>query len=429
MASLATDLSLDCKAAVLFEYSITNIDVEKNTIEDIRTSLKKIRPFTSSIDEIPISDRTILRGHTLTSSKSESLDFCSAYGESGEAGLTFEVIVDCAGGYTFTTVINHTFDDILPPKCNIDLEISCEASDGGPCLPLSQSNECTFRPHFFDFVLSGGFCADSTHDQGSGSFVCVDGGDMTGYTDFFVVVEGIKSSENYFSGFVSPNEVFSVGHGSEVDSDIKAFIFSQRGGILLQTLRFQSSCSKNLSLGDIFGGITVVGFRDYTHNLTHRPDAVTPVHHLSYKINNQGANEIFLQNLIFHSKDNANGTVVRTETSTVGSTNSLSGVTPGFNIAFDDFEATATLKYRTLPDFNSRDCVATAEYKTSICARNNSGSKGSKTSSSKHCASKSSKSNMYPSSSGKGGKGSKSSKSSEGQGSESAKHPASVKSG
>jgi len=51
---------------------------------------------------------------------------------------------------------------------------------------------------------------------------------MTGYTDLFVVVEGIKSRDNYFSGFVSINEVFSVGHGSEVDSDIKAFIFSQR---------------------------------------------------------------------------------------------------------------------------------------------------------------------------------------------------------
>lgn len=139
----------------------------------------------------------------------------------------------------------------------------------------------------------------------------------------------------------------------------------------MQTLRFHSSCSKNLLLGDIFGGIKVVGIRDGTHNLTHHPGAVTPVHHLSYKINNQGANEIFLEHLIFHFKDNANVTVVPTESSTIGSSNSLSGITPGLNIAFNDFEATVTLKYRTLPVFNSRDCVATAEYKTSNCARKN----------------------------------------------------------
>jgi len=91
------------------------------------------------------------------SSKSESLNFCSTYGESDEAGLTFEVAVDCTGGYAFTTIIDYPFENISRPKCDTDLEISCEASDGGPCLPFPNQMNALFAPTILTSYLVEGF--------------------------------------------------------------------------------------------------------------------------------------------------------------------------------------------------------------------------------------------------------------------------------
>ena len=62
MKQVAADPLLNCKANVLLEYSITNIDVDKNTVLDIQISLNNVRPFASVIEDIPVQDRTILTG-------------------------------------------------------------------------------------------------------------------------------------------------------------------------------------------------------------------------------------------------------------------------------------------------------------------------------------------------------------------------------
>ena len=407
MKKVATDPLVGCKAKVLFGYSITNIDAVKNTVQDIHISLNKVRPFTSVIEEVPVQDRRILPGNTLTSSKSKYLDFCSTYEESGKDGLTFEVVVNCIDGRTFKSTIDYPFIRVPTPKCDADLQISCEASDGGPCLPRSNSQECTFRPHYFDFMLSGGLCAASKNNQDSSKFVCVDEGDMNEYTDLFVVVEGIKTKDNYFTGFVSTDEVFTVGRGSKVDSDMKVFIFSQRGGIPIQTFRFHSSCSKNLAMGDSFGGITIAGFRDDFHIVTHRPSDVASTYHLSYKIKNHSADAVFLRQLVFQFNDNEGISVVLRDSSTIGSKSYLSGITPGFNITSDDFEATATLKYGSLPSISSRDCLATAKFVASSCSIKHSKNSRSKSPRTKSCSGKTSKSRSKRSHSNKKSKGGK----------------------
>ena len=415
MKQVAADPLLNCKANVLLEYSITNIDVDKNTVLDIQISLNKVRPFASVIEDVPLQDRTILTGNTLTFSKSKYLDFCSTYEESGKDGLTFDVVVDCIGGRTFVSTVKYAFDEIPPPTCNADLQISCKASDDGPCHPRSNSHECTFRPHYFDFMLSGGLCASSKNDQDPSKFVCVDEGDMSEYAELFVVVEGIKTKDNYFAGFVSMGEVFTVGRGAKVDSDMKVYIFSQLGGIPIQTFRFHTSCSKNLSTGDVFGGIEIAGFRDDLRIVTHLPSAVAPIYYLSYEITNKGVNAVFLQHLIFHYNDYAGISVVPKD-SIIGSKDILSGITPGFNVTSDVFEVTATLDYGTLPGFNSRDCVASAKFVASSCSFKHPKSKGSKSSRTNSCSGKGSKGSTKSQSS-------KRSKSNRGKGAKSLNHP------
>ena len=404
MRKLAHDPSLDCKRLAVYEYSIANIGRASDSLNDIKIALNGDRPFISIIDELPEDDRSLLPGRTLTSSLTESLDFCAMY-----KGVSFEIAVECAGD-SFMATSNYDFDPIPPPTCDAKIELSCEASDGGPCVPRSKKKECTFRPHYFDFLLSGGLCAGSKNSQDSHKFECSDHGDVTDYSEFFVLIEGAKSGDVYFTGFVNRDETFVVGLGYRVDADMTVYILTQDGKIL-QQFYFDSSCSKNLALDDTFGAITVAGFRDDHDNITKSSVAEGPQYNVSYKIKNKGQNDIILKNLTLSCDDNEDTVIVPSYRTSIHPGGIFTDYTTEINITTNDFEAIANLRYETMPSFNSRVCLTTAKYNAPNCdgeySRNKSSKKKSRASA---CDGKVSKRN------GKGKGSYKSSKSGKGKG-------------
>ena len=68
----------------------------------------------------------------------------------------------------------------------------------------------------------------------------------------------------WFNNSVNLNSNFVLNLGGVENSELKADtwikIYASEGGALLQTVRFHTSCSKPLSIGDQFGAIMVMGF-------------------------------------------------------------------------------------------------------------------------------------------------------------------------
>eukprot|EP00557_Chaetoceros_sp_GSL56_P001182 CAMPEP_0176488648 /NCGR_PEP_ID=MMETSP0200_2-20121128/6830_1 /TAXON_ID=947934 /ORGANISM="Chaetoceros sp., Strain GSL56" /LENGTH=748 /DNA_ID=CAMNT_0017885663 /DNA_START=576 /DNA_END=2822 /DNA_ORIENTATION=+ len=397
MSRLSSDLSLQCTADVIIEYSITNIGKVEETLENIQTSFNSERPFVSVIDDLSLQARNLLPEKTVISSRRYSFDFCST---SEGSSLLFEIELDCTGGETYISSLNYSFDSIPTSECFVDLDISCETLDGGPCRRPSDTL-CTFRPFYFDFLLNGGICAESVNEQDSSKFTCMDHRDISSFTQVFIVVEGKKKTKHYFSGTVSRNEVFTIGIGSKIDSDLRVSIYSQLGGILIQTLQFHSSCSKSLSLGDTFGAITIAGFRDKSHDLTLAKVAsgLTSDYNIYYIISNTGQYDIQLEDLVFTSQGNRTIAVVKSGGATIKSADMTSGKVTIFNMSVSDFEISATLSYRTIPLFASKSCLAVDHYEVTGCSDKGSKSQGSKGSG--KCVGKGSKS----SSKGKKGRG------------------------
>lgn len=388
MSKLSSDLSLSCNKEIIVEYSITNVGKTDETVQNVKTSFNNERPF---VDDLSLQSRYILPAQTLISSQTHSFDFCAAYQESQESSLLFEIEVDCVNGETHLSSFQYAFESIPPSDCSADLEISCQTLDGRPCqLDREHGGLCTFRPFYFDFLLSGGVCSDSENEQGSDKFSCLDYDDISTYSQVYVVVYGLKKKHQYFSGMVSKNQVFTVGLGFKVESDMRVKIYSEPGGIMLQNFRFHSSCSKNLSLGDSYGAITIAGFRDDLHDITNHEltSIASNTYNLSYVITNRGQNEILIDEFRFSSNEDDTFAVVASHGTTIKPTKIITGLVPVFNVTLTDFETTATLRYRTLPVFASKNCVAVDHYEVSTCTSKQPKGKGSKSQKYTNCKGK-----------------------------------------
>ena len=75
--------------------------------------------------------------------------------------------------------------------------------------------------------------------------------------------EDLHKAKIYFEGDVNLGETFSIdatqAGRTKLRSNTYVHIFDLEGG-LLQTIKFHTSCSQPLPLGDEYGGIQLVGF-------------------------------------------------------------------------------------------------------------------------------------------------------------------------
>jgi hypothetical protein len=158
---------------------------------------------------------------------------------------------------------------------------------------------------------------------------------------------------------------------------------------------------KNLDLGDVFGAITIDGFRDDHRNVTRSSTAQEDEFKITYEVRNEGQNSISLADLVFSFADQETVTVP-VGGNTILPNSFQSGSTGGFNVTTDAFEALATLRYETLPSFNAQNCLETVRYKRPKCNIRYSKSKKSKKAYGKGGKGKSPKSYKSVGSKGKG---------------------------
>lgn len=128
---------------------------------------------------------------------------------------------------------------------------------------------CEERPAKFEFQYLGTKCSDSKNEQGE-KFTC--GNEARRKSDGKILISlptrsGAyikfigKDGVVYFKNWVRTGKTFRFHNkGNKFPSDMNVEIYS--GGdesFKLQSIRFHSSCSKNLSLGDVFGAVKLVG--------------------------------------------------------------------------------------------------------------------------------------------------------------------------
>lgn len=93
------------------------------------------------------------------------------------------------------------------------------------------------------------------------------------------IVGSNKSGNEYFSGEIDLNESFDMTAAGAGASKFSASTFitiysgdpSLQGSSLLQSIMVHTSCSKAIALGDVFGGVTLVGAEDVTGDMAELP--------------------------------------------------------------------------------------------------------------------------------------------------------------
>lgn len=263
MELIGRDISKQCEEQVVYKYVVRNIGTETDKITKVKTAINSARPFVYIGSSVPWKSRTLNPGQHLTATQDSFYNFCAAYNKN----LNFEVGIECADGNSKMFHPKISFEGSLP-SCDCNLQLTCTSSEGGPCVPVDQSTSgvCDFHPHYFDVLFSGGLCAGSVNQQGD-EFLCIEEGDLTDISKAFIIIRG--KSRLYFSGYVDKGEVFTIGHGCKVDSDLKVFIYNTNGGTVLQAFSFHSSCSRSLALNDVFGAITIGETFKFNFDLKH----------------------------------------------------------------------------------------------------------------------------------------------------------------
>jgi hypothetical protein len=387
MDKIGYDISMDCEVPVIYEYVVTNIGAATDRITKIKAAINRERPFTYIGNSVSWPNRLLEPDQHLTATQLSSLNFCEFYNQD----INFEVGIECTEGDAKMFYPKISFEN-RPASCNAKLDLSCETSDGGPCLPVQQSSstECDFRPYYFDFFFSGGLCAASDNNQRS-KFWCREKGDVTEVSTAFVIVQG-KKNQIYFSGYVNKSETFTVGLGYKVDSQMWVYIYDSHGGTVLQAFSFHSSCSKSLALDDIFGAITIAGFRDDTRNVSSKTFD-PPQYKFTYKVSNNGQQSIVLRNIVYFTDTNEDAAIFDVGRGDIY-------VSPHGSLSRSNFLALnetsssclgikARLKYLTLPSHNSKVCYAQARYNSPTSSKGKGKKKGKGNSSSRsNCVAK-----------------------------------------
>ena len=121
---------------------------------------------------------------------------------------------------------------------------------------------------------------------------------------YLKIVASKKYSTVYFSGDIQEDEIHTIGFGHNVDSEMTALIFDHQGGTLLQKVVFHTSCTQPISINDMFGALTVVGFRDDQNDITSSEINGSNHYKFRYNILNEGPNPVALSKLTFSADEN-----------------------------------------------------------------------------------------------------------------------------
>jgi len=117
--------------------------------------------------------------------------------------------------------------------------------------------------------------SNNNHFSSHAHFRCIDYCDSND-KDPWIVIKSTDGSETYFQGEVNEGENFLVNgyNRNGIGSSMNVKIYDNDSGSLklIQEFTFDTSCSQNLFLGDIFGSLRLVGFNDSVRGSVGRND-------------------------------------------------------------------------------------------------------------------------------------------------------------
>lgn len=143
--------------------------------------------------------------------------------------------------------------------------LNIEPVEFGPCGPPPAFCEDGLKPQSLNMKYTGDDCSATSNTQ-EGKVRC--DGDPAGFGPVFIVAaskDNLADSKTkiWFSGSVEVDDEFvidAIAAGkTKLDADTRVFIFDSEGGTLLQFIKFHTSCSKDLNIGDQFGSLVLEG--------------------------------------------------------------------------------------------------------------------------------------------------------------------------
>jgi len=256
--------SLDqCFVDVVYKYTITNVGLSCETVDHVGASIGASTSMTLALDsDYSGANRIFCPEDSWNLNDYRTINICDEVGTAENFDLALNDGTTQRGTYTYIAVT-------LPaPE-------PCPEPGPAPGPPPADGVECTDRPTEMSFEFTGGNCEDSTTTLGSarklrslshksGSyFTCTNtnsGNDITNPSK--IVIKG-KRGDVYFEDNVSLGSIITATppDGGDVDSYMDVFIYTT-DGVETQTFNFHSSCSKPIYTGDIFGALTLVGYKN-----------------------------------------------------------------------------------------------------------------------------------------------------------------------
>ena len=286
---------VECQKEVLLEYELAN---EGNECIPI-TKVISLIDDQDSVDITPTPGRVLCPGDILSLSQIKDVDFCIGK----DFDIPVEVIVndgpiESCGGFGQINFI-YPEDEV----CVLLLDLTCESSSGDECVLTFEKHQCNFHPCYIDFEFTGGTCETSSNSQGD-YFSCMDNYESETNIPFsqnYVVVQSLYHDHyiTYFSGFVERGSSFRVGKDWEyLENTLSFMIYDEKDGVLLQKLDFDSSCSKPLFTGDVFGSVTAIAFGSKKHHIPKEGSALNDFN-FKYDIANVGLIDADLMDITF----------------------------------------------------------------------------------------------------------------------------------
>jgi hypothetical protein len=289
------DPEVECEKEVLLEYELFNEGNECIPISKVISTIDG----GNSVDITPTVGTVLCPGDKLALSEIKMVDFCTGK----DFDIPVEVVVNdgpikSCGGFG---EINFVYPD--DETCVLLLDLTCESSSGDECLLTFEKAQCDFRPCYIDFEFTSGTCETSSNSQGQ-HFSCVDDYEDAKNIPFsqnYILVQSLHRDRyiTYFSGMVDSGSTFRVGKDWDyLEQTLTFMIYEKKGGALLQKFDFDSSCSKPLFTGDVFGSVTAIAFGSKTHHIPKEGSALNDFN-FKYEISNVGLIDADLMDITF----------------------------------------------------------------------------------------------------------------------------------
>lgn len=270
---ISTITSADqCVVDVTFKYTIENTGFACNSIDTISASIDDISERALALDSIQsCSDRDFCPDDEWELADKRTINICAYSGQNASFELTLNGVDNSnndEGDYSFAIV---TLPTTAAPT-------AAPTSGSAPT-----RCQCTDRPSEMYFMFGDGLCDESSNqlsrrldtqtrslrhkggrsgDYSNSYFTCEDKcSEITSPSTVIITDRG--NDTEYFKGTVSfGDKIAAVApHGYDVDSWMNVKVLDMDGKIA-QEFDFHSSCSKPLWTGDVFGALTLIGWKN-----------------------------------------------------------------------------------------------------------------------------------------------------------------------